>query len=217
MGDEKIILPFTHPLSVIVSGPTKSGKTHFVTKMLKNEMLNPMPKKIYWFYRVYQDAYEDMRKTISNIEFVKDLPEDGFDQYMNGSESTLLILDDLMDVALKNKNVSDIFTRGVHHLNTSILLITQNLFYQASEQRNIKLNTQVYVLYNNIVDKTQISTFARAYAPTKTKKFLAVFKDATNHRFGYLVVDVSPASPEDLRLSSNIFPDEAGSVIYYKI
>jgi len=42
---------------------------------------------------------------------------------------TLIVLDDLMDSAYSEK-LSEIFTKGSHHRNISLVLITQNLFHQ---------------------------------------------------------------------------------------
>jgi hypothetical protein len=48
-----------------------------------------------------------------------------------GENPCLIILDDLLNTAY-SKDVCDLFTKGNIHRNTSVILITQNLFHQAS-------------------------------------------------------------------------------------
>ena len=49
---------------------------------------------------------------------------------------SLFILDDLLNEVF-SRAVCDLFTYGSHHRNLSVLLITQNLFHQASQCRDI--------------------------------------------------------------------------------
>jgi len=46
-----------------------------------------------------------------------------------GGKPCLVILDDLLN-NVYSKQVCDLFTRGSHHRNISVILITQNLFHQ---------------------------------------------------------------------------------------
>jgi len=55
-------------------------------------------------------------------------------EYMN-------ILDDLMMGAF-NKNVCELFTKGSHHRNLSVTVVTQNIFHKFSHTRDISLNTK---------------------------------------------------------------------------
>jgi len=57
----------------------------------------------------------------------------------------LVILDDLLVVAY-SKEVCNLFTKGSHHRNISVNLITQNLFHQANYSRDISLNAKYLVL-----------------------------------------------------------------------
>jgi hypothetical protein len=46
-----------------------------------------------------------------------------------------------MDSAYSTK-VSELFTKGSHHRNISLVLITQNLFHQRPSVRDISLNSK---------------------------------------------------------------------------
>jgi CheY-like chemotaxis protein len=51
---------------------------------------------------------------------------------------SLIILDDLLN-EVYSVQVCDRFTKGSHHRNISVILITQNLFHQARHCRDISL------------------------------------------------------------------------------
>ena len=68
---------------------------------------------------------------------------------------TLIVLDDLMDTAYSTK-VSELFTKGSHHRNISLVLMTQNLFHQGPSSRDISLKSKYIVVFKNSRDKTQI-------------------------------------------------------------
>jgi ABC-type dipeptide/oligopeptide/nickel transport system ATPase subunit len=64
----------------------------------------------------------------------------------------LIILDDLLDEAY-SREVCDLFTKGSHHRNLSVILITQNLLHQGRLCRDISLNAKYLVLLKNVRDK----------------------------------------------------------------
>jgi hypothetical protein len=77
--------------------------------------------------------------------------------------------------------VSQLFTKGSHHHNISVVLITQNLFYQGPSTRDISLNTKYIVVFKIPGDKTQIVKLDREVYPENIynlhKTFLDVCKD----------------------------------------
>ena len=46
----------------------------------------------------------------------------------DGSRPTLLIIDDLMDQV--DQSVANLFTKGSHHRNVSVVFLVQNLFHK---------------------------------------------------------------------------------------
>lgn len=198
-----------HSFSCMVVGPSFSGKTQFVKRLLENasKMINPPPKKIVWFYSEYQPCYTNMRRSIPNIEFHENLPSD-FNDFTSAERPTLFVIDDLMDVAAGDKRVSALFTKGCHHRNVSVIYITQNLFHRGKESRTISLNTQYYCLFKNCRDKLQITCLGKQMYPRRIQFFQEAYNDATKDKWGYLFVDLKPDTPEDFRLRTNIFPGE---------
>jgi hypothetical protein len=99
----------------------------------------------------------------------------------------IVILDDLMAQSGKDKRISDLFTKGSHHRNLSIIYIVQNIFHQGTEMRNISLNAHYIVLFKSPRDKQQISMLARQINPGKVQEFMRSYEDATSRPHGYLV------------------------------
>jgi hypothetical protein len=117
---------------------------------------------------------------LKNVSFVKSVPD--FENPEN--VSTVIVLDDLMDTAYSTK-VSELFTKGSHHLNISLLLITQNLFYQGQSSRTISLNSKCITVFKNPRDKTRIVYLARQVYPENTSSFHKAYLEACEDPHSY--------------------------------
>ena len=126
-------------------------------------------------------------------------------QYIKASQRNIIIFDDLMSEAKCDQRIADLFTKGSHHRNISIIYLTQNLFPQGKACRDIALNTQYLVLFNNPIDRQQIATLARRIYPLSSQMFIKRFEKATGRPFGYLMLDLKSTTPEHRRLNSDIF------------
>jgi hypothetical protein len=108
--------PLVHPFTMQICGPTSSGKTVWLKKLLACDVIQPPIQRIVWCYGQWQPAYEQMSRTLPNIEFVPGIP-DGLehDSYFYTSVNNLIVLDDLMTSAKNDNRVGDLFTKGSHH------------------------------------------------------------------------------------------------------
>jgi hypothetical protein len=199
-----------HPFTCMVVGPTQSGKTQFVLRMIKHcvNFVTPPPERIVWCFGCYQN---DFGKLSENVEFVEGIPNADL---LDGVKRTLIIIDDLMSET--NDRVTHLFTKGSHHKNASVVYISQNLFHKGKENRDISLNTHYLVLFKNPRDSAQISHLGRQIFPERVKYFRESFADATSKSYGYLLVDLKPTTPDELRLRTDIFPNENAYVYIYK-
>lgn len=200
---------FQHPFTCIIAGPTKVGKTEWSKRLVNNanEMISPKPHKIIWCYTEWQKAYKDLE----NVELCEGLPN--FDRFKNSSnEPKLLILDDFMDTLKGDARLTQLFTRGAHHWNVSVIHICQALFFDGL--RTARINAHYIILMKSPADKLQIANFAKQMYPGMTKYFMEAYKNATERPFGYLLVDTSPVTDDQLRLRTDIFPEDVAQSVY---
>ena len=200
---------FSHPFTMIVSGPSNAGKSCFVEKIFRNrkKMIKPEPSRIIWHYGQWQGMYDTMK----GVEFKKGPPSDEDIQSYNDS---LLIIDDLMTEC--STLSSNIFTKYSHHLKISVIYILQNLFVQSKNQRSISLNTGHIVLFKNPRDSSQVMYLARQVSPYNPNICVEAFLEATKKSHGYLLFDFLQDTADSHRMRSNIFPGESDDIYVRK-
>ena len=94
MMDDKF--QFVHPFTMIVAGPTMSGKSTFIKYLLllHEHLFHPAPERVLWIYKRWQPLYDELKNWISGIIFIQGITEDiKSDTFMNARERTLLIID----------------------------------------------------------------------------------------------------------------------------
>jgi len=128
----------------------------------------------------------------------------------DGREPVLLIVDDLMQET--DQSVANLFTKGSHHRDVSIMFLAQNLFPKNKFARTMSLNAHYMVLFKNPRDASQFAYLARQMYPGFSKFAIEAYKDATREPYSYLLVDLRTEQDEDLRLRTNIFPGESQHV-----
>ena len=110
-----------------------------------------------------------------------------------------------MTEAKCEQRIANLFNKGSHHRNISVVYLTQNLFPQGKACRDIILNTQYMALFNNHIDRQQVVTLARRIYPSMSAVFMKQFERATSYPYGHLVIDLKSDTPEKDRLHTKIF------------
>lgn len=199
---------FIHPWTALCSGPSSSGKSTWVKTFIKyrREMCNVNFERIIFYYSEWQLAYRDFDKA---VEFHEGLPQPS--DFMNDSRPKLIIIDDFMREA-SNSVIVDLFTKGSHHNNLSVIFITQNLFYKG--QRDISLNVSYLVVFKNPRDRSQIQHLARQVYPENPRFIREIYKDATEKPHSYLLFDMTQTTPDELRFRTSIFPCDENECVY---
>ena len=137
---------FRHKFSLLVVGPSQSGKTVFVEQILTTDRIlyeTNKPLRILWYYSQWQDRYEAMKSAIGrDIEFLRGFPNFREDlREIDPKYNNVIIFDDLMAEAIESSIVSRLFTQG-HHRNASFILLLQNMFTKGKFSSDISRNAQ---------------------------------------------------------------------------
>lgn len=207
VSTDKAPFPFINPTTILITGPTMSGKSHFVKRLIMEKdylFLNP-PEKVLYAYSIWQDSFNEMK----NVTFHQGLPERDMLE-----RNTLLILDDVMAEASVSDQVMKVFTMDSHHKNITCIFLTQNIFPPGKYARTISLNTHYIILFATKRDKLQIQTIGRQMFPGQSAFFMESYRDSTSKPYGYLLCDLHPATDKRFQLRTNIFQDEHPLVYY---
>ena len=64
---------FKTPCSCVIAGPSQSGKSTVLKKILQDNKLlfSPAPTKIYYCYSVWSSGYEPLKLVDPTIEFIE--------------------------------------------------------------------------------------------------------------------------------------------------
>lgn len=197
-----------HPFTCLVAGPSGSGKSSLVKSIITQNVITPKPDKILWLYAEDQPLYKSMK----NVEFIQGIPDD-LEERFEARHNNVLVLDDLMTKCHSDERLTRLFSVGSHHKNLSVIFIIHNLFHRGSEMRNLSLNSHYIVVFKNPRDQQQISILARQMYPGQSKFLTEAFQDATKDAYGYLLIDLKPATSDELRVRTGILPDNV-QIVY---
>lgn len=197
-----------HPFTAIIAGPTSCGKSYFIKKFLNeiDSMIDVSIAEVIYCLPENQPIDNQFRRYtvhrgIPEIEKFKD------------RRSRLIILDDLMREV--DGCIVDLFTKGSHHYNISVIFVTQNIFNQGKGRRDISLNSHYIVCFKNPRDKQQILTLSRQICPENPRYVQEAFTDATKEPHGYLLFDLKQSTPDQHRYRTAIFKSDNPSGIVY--
>lgn len=207
-------LAWKHPYTSLIAGGTGSGKTFFVRKFLENldKMIDTHIVEIVWMHGAVQHLHQEIKETIKTpirfFEGVLDMEEIAPEA---DPPPRIVIVDDLMRQA--NGDILDIFSKGSHHRNISVMFLTQNLFHKGKFSRDLSLNAQYIVVFKNPRERSQILSLARQIFPENPRFIQEAYTDATKKPHSYLLFDLKQSTPEEYRYRSLIFPHEQ-TIVY---
>ena len=206
------LIPFKSCSTFAIVGPTKSGKSYFLYRIIQNIQFmfdKEPPTKILYCYGVMQPLFDEIKEKCSLVEFHEGLPSaETVDKFTNGTHR-MIVLDDLLDEVVRSREMERLFILGSHHKKLSVFFLTQNLYQQGNCSRTIALNTAYLILFKNYRDSSQIVTLGRQIAPGRHLALMEAYCDATSlSSHGYLCLDLSVNATERFRWRTNIFPGE---------
>lgn len=138
---------------------------------------------------------------------------EGIPSVAGDSRPRLLIIDDQMQEC--GEEVMTLFTRGSHHFNISVIVLTQNIFISNPCFRTISLNAHYIILFKNPRALDQITVLARQICPTNMKFFQEAYEDSCREPHTYILLDMTQACKDEMRFRTKIFPDDDNSTTIY--
>lgn len=196
----------------MVSGVSNSGKSFFVSKLIKNrrKLIAPPPEKIIYCARQISSVPEAIR---SEVDFIQGLPNSEILENPS-QERLLLVIDDLQESAFNSNDIVTAFQTSRHN-NIAIIILTQNLFPRGKvNSRDITLNCSHFVLFYSPRDQSSIVPLGRQLTPRYPSLLPNIFFNHINKPYKYLLIDLATTTPEFLRFRSSIF--EPSNEIYVR-
>ena len=199
----KMPLKFRCGTNILVYGVSGSGKSHFVMDIIKHRLITSFPDKVYYFYKVRQPFMDTWVKSKMSpkISFIEDLPTNELE---NGN--CLAIFDDLL---LNNlKTVAELFVYGSHHLNVTVMFLSQNLYPKDEFFRLMSLNSHYMVLFADIRSQRQVNTLANQIFTSEDKmRLVNAFRMAINTPYGFVVLNFVKDVPREITVLTNFWSD----------
>ena len=219
------------PFTMIVSGPTMSGKTHFVSRLLdyRRKMMHPTPTHIWWFHGQKQKFHDQLESKLGSALTMLErfpTPEDLAAFKADPETPKLVVMDDLITSLSgpgkgkheKKRLLNDMFMKISHHTNTSMIFISQTLFLDGALV-HITQNASYVVLFKGSMAATQAKILSqRQYG--KADYLGKIMQkpdigDAGKSRHFYLFIDMRVndiTDPDTIAWLTNIFPDDGDNI-----
>ena len=213
------------PFSLMVSGPSQSGKSQWICKLIEQraqifetefdqiiycqpELLAHRPNEI--FNRILKSFPTAM--LLSGLPNIAKLHLN-----IGRGRPVLLIIDDQMNAFLSSEAMLHLLTVGVHHHDVNVIFTVQNYFSASKFGKTMTRNSIYKTFFFNRTDLTElrhISTQIVAKSPNFLKScFDFLMKKFPQDQSHYVFVDGHYRSNvPNFFVRSKIFPDEDGVI-----
>ena len=186
IDDKKFDIRLKEGFKLFIAGPSRSGKTFFIDTFINNLAdfaINP-PKTIVYVYKVWQPKYGEM-KVDYFIEDCEDLDKKLFENIK--TPSSLVIFDDLIN-SKSLPTIAKLFTVDARHKKMSLIFVSQKMFVNNDNFRQISQNSDYYAVFKNPRNASEIRTLAHQMTPG-TMDLVSYFTKATENPYSYLFIN----------------------------
>ena len=113
-----------------------------------------------------------------------------------------------MDEEGNDKRVLDLFTRESHHRNIVVLYLCQDLFPSGKYAKTISRNTHYIIVFKNLRDQSGFRALTMQAFPSLWRQVLRFFETCRERPYGYIMMDLHPASDDRYRVFSRVTREE---------
>lgn len=212
---------------IILAGPSNSGKSHLVKKILRfrEEVCSPKHPKgedtLLFFYLIDDPStHMELRELFDRAEFIQGL--DGMEQKLKEYESfaktndLYVVVEDLLLQGSKSKALGNLFFAFSHHLPIVATMFTTQSVYLKNSQLGVLFRNATSILFtgsNRL--KSSLASFGREIDPSNPSTLLRVFESALEKRgdssdlsYPYLLLNCLAQDMNNGGYLSGIFPNE---------
>ena len=200
---------------LFVSGPSRCGKTFFISELLENidTFSKDPPETVLYIYKVWQTKFDEMKSVVDgfiedNENIVQQLKELALGQRV------FVIFDDLIN-SKSLVDIATLFTVDGRHMNMSMAFLTQRMFVNNEHFRQISQNCDYFCVFKNPRNSSEIRTLAQQLTPGSLD-LIEIYKEATKNPFSYLLINLTQECDPCLKYFSHIF-DENHSLKVYQL
>ncbi len=208
-------LRFPRGSTHLLTGPSASGKTHRVSRILrlKNDLIEDGARirNVVFCYATWQPEYDRLKRDNVVTRWLNKMPTNSeFKELVTPyvqQGGSIVVIDDFMSEI--NKDLDEIVRVTSRHHNTNTFILFQSLFPPHKLARQISLNVKFLHIHKNPRENAQIQYLARQLSPHSYKWIVEAFHEATKQPFSCFLVDLTQEREDGLRFRSNYLPEEA--------
>ena len=200
---------------LFVSGPSRCGKTFFISELLENieTFAKDPPETILYIYKIWQTKFDEMKSVVDgfiedNENVVHQLKELALGQRV------FVIFDDLIN-SKSLVDIATLFTVDGRHMNMSMAFLTQRMFVNNEHFRQISQNCDYFCVFKNPRNSSEKRTLAQQLTPGSLD-LVEIYKEATKNPFSYLLINLTQECDPSVKYLSHVF-DENHSLKAYQL
>ena len=198
---------------LFISGPSRCGKTFFVSELLENidTITKEPPETIIYVYKVWQSKFDEMKNVVhifmedseNGIQNIKDVAQ---------GQGIFVIFDDLIN-SKSLVDIATLFTVDGRHMNMSMAFLSQRMFVNNEYFRQISQNCDYFCIFKNPRNSSEIRTLAQQITPGSLD-LIEIYKEATKSPFSYLIINLTQECVPDVKYLSHLFNDDHSVQVY---
>ena len=200
---------------LFVSGPSRCGKTFFISELLENieTFAKDPPETILYIYKIWQTKFDEMKSVVDGFIEDNENVVQQIKQLALG-QKIFLIFDDLIN-SKSLMDIATLFTVDGRHMNMSMAFLTQRMFVNNEHFRQISQNCDYFCVFKNPRNSSEIRTLAQQLTPGSLS-LIEIYKEATKNPFSYLFINLTQECDQSVKYLSHVF-DENHSLKVYQL
>lgn len=219
MNEKTFDARLPNPLSCLIVGPSSSGKTTFLTQLMRigrsrdrEVFTDPrcFSNKVILYYNAWQPAY-DLWKSEGLLHESYDVSKYGLPKQKDirkhakdyvDKGGIVMIFDDMS--CKLTFDIEMLFLVFRQHLNINTFYLTQELFQPDEHYRKMSRNAQILVVFKTTRYLSCIQELAKQACPKNSNFLYNIYLESTKQPHSYLLFDFTQRIDESLRFRSDI-------------